>query len=239
MAKKRRTSSRLARKQKKTLKRQSALMIIASIGFVIIFFFVLMPRLVNLFFNIVGTGEISFEDKDQFPPQIPIISTRLEATTSSEVILSGYGEAESELVVVVNGEEQDRFKIDENGEFEIKAILTEGENLIVVYGIDEDENESETREISITVDTEAPTLLINDLEDDKQIELKKNQNLKIEGTTEVGSNLKLNDRSIYIDSEGNFSTSFYLNEGDNTLKFVVTDQAGNKIERELKIGFRY
>ena len=143
------------------------------------------------------------------------------------------------MVVVVNGDEQDKFEVNESGEFEISANLTEGENLIAVYGIDEAENESEAKEFKIIMDTEAPALMIDDLEDGRQIELKKNQNLSIKGTTEPGSNLKLNDRSVYVDSEGNFKTSFYLAEGDNVLKFVVTDRAGNQIQQEFKIGFRY
>jgi hypothetical protein len=47
----------------------------------------------------------------------------------------------------------------------------------------------------------------------------------------------LNDRLIVVDEAGQFSTTYYLNEGENVLRFVAIDQAGNQGELEIKVKF--
>ena len=82
-------SSRLARNQGKKIARQSITMIIFSIGVVILFFFVLMPRLIDLFFNFLGTGDLSFNNDDEIAPQIPVVLQLPEATKESKLKVEG------------------------------------------------------------------------------------------------------------------------------------------------------
>ena len=232
-------SSRLARNQGKKIARQSITMIIFSIGVVILFFFVLMPRLIDLFFNFLGTGDLSFNNDDEIAPQIPVVLQLPEATKESKLKVEGYADAESQVIFVQNGEKKDEVKVDDKGSFSYELTLSEGENLIGLYSRDEAKNESVVKEFKINLDTEAPGLELENLTDNQQIILKANQNYEIKGKTEPHAKLSINDRSVYVDSEGNFRTNYYLSEGDNQLKFIVEDQAGNKIEREVRVNFRY
>ena len=133
----RRVPSRLTRKKRKKEATQSTLMIILSIGFLFFFIFFLVPKAIQFFFDVFGDGEISFEEKDKYPPQIPLVSSPPEATSSSEVVFTGYGEAESKVILVVNGDKQNEFDVNQDGEFEIVAQLTEGDNKLSLYGVDE------------------------------------------------------------------------------------------------------
>ena len=108
-----------------------------------------------------------------------------------------------------------------------------------MYGVDETGNQSNSRTVLIIRDTQTPSLSFEDLADGKQITLRENQTLQIRGETEPDSQLTLNDRSVYVSSDGTFSASYYLQEGNNTLRFVVTDKAGNRTERTVTINFRY
>ena len=235
----RRTTSRLARKQGKKIIRQSALMIILSIAGLLLFLFVIMPQVIQLFFRFLGTGDLNLIQSDTIPPQVPIIASQVEATNQPKVELEGFGEAESQVVVVVNGEEIDRVAVDKDGKFSYSLLLDEGENLINLYGVDQDDNESAGRQFVIILDRENPTLLFEDLNNGKQIIGRDQQNFQIRGETEPNAQLTLNERNVYVRSDGTFVTQVYLQDGDNVLKFVVIDQAGNRTEQEVRVNFRY
>ena len=232
-------SSRLARRQGKKIIRQSTMMIILAILGAIIFIFVIMPQIIQLFFRIFGSGDVNFIGNDTVPPQVPVLLTLVEATNQDTIESTGYGEAGSQVVIVRNGEETGKTDVNSEGQFSYTLELVDGDNAVNLYGVDETGNESSTRTVLIIRDTEAPSLAFEALENGKQITLRSNQNLTIRGETEPGSQLTLNDRSVYVNSDGTFSTTYYLQEGDNVLRFVVTDEADNRTEREVTVNFRY
>lgn len=236
---KRRATSRLTKSQGKKMARQSVAMIIFSIAAVLIFFFVIMPRVIDIFFRFLGTGDLTFREEDTIPPQVPIVLPLPEAVNEAALLVEGYGEAKTKIVVVKNGEQIDEIEVDSEGLFEYEVELSDGENKLAFYGIDEAENESATKEVMVSLDTEAPVLELENLEDGQEILSKENQSYTIKGKTEPSSRLNINDRSVYVDSEGNFKTSYYLQEGDNELKFTIEDQAGNQSERTITVKFRY
>jgi len=67
-------TSRLARRQGKKIIRQSTRMIILAILGVILFIFVIMPQVVQLFFRLFGTGDLSPLTSDTVPPQVPVFN---------------------------------------------------------------------------------------------------------------------------------------------------------------------
>jgi bacillopeptidase F len=231
-------SSRLARRQGKKMMRQSALMIFLAIAGLLLFVFVIMPQAVQLFFRIIGTGDLSSTANDTVPPQVPVVTLTPEATKETSLAIEGFGEADSEVVVVINGQEVGRTAVDTEGKFTYTLSLEEGENTVSLYGVDEAGNESHTRDFTVTQDNQAPTLAFEDLENGKQVTLRKNQTLEIRGETEVGAQLILNDRTVFVRTDGTFSTSLFLQEGDNALHFVATDKAGNTTDRSVTVNFR-
>ena len=236
---KQRGSSRLAKKEQKQIQRQTFSYIFLGIVILLISIFFLVPSIIRIFFNAIDQ-ESPFEMKDDVPPQVPILSSNPpEATFSASLKLTGYAEANSKVVFVLNGEEVADVVVSDEGDFEYDLDLKEGENEILLYGIDDAENESlKTRSYFLTQDTEAPIINIEKPEDGASIELKKNRTTEISGSTEAGSKLYLNDRLILVGSEGNFSSTYYLDEGDNKLKFRAVDKAGNETEKEISVHFR-
>jgi len=232
-------SSRLARSQGKKIARQSAGMIFFSITGLLVFLFILMPRIIDIFFRFLGTGDISFKEVDTVAPQIPIVLPIPESTQESSISIEGYGEAASLVVIINNGESIEEVVVDDEGSFQYDLVLEEGENKLGFYGKDETENESDVKEIYVNLDTEAPSLELENITDGQEILSKENQNYSIQGSTEAYSKLHINDRSVYVNSEGSFKSSYYLKEGDNTLKFIVEDKAGNITEQEFTVRFRY
>jgi hypothetical protein len=219
--------------------RQSILMIVLALAGSLVFLFVVMPQVVQLFFRFFGSGDTNFGQEDTIPPQVPIVTLPPPATSKTSLDLEGFGEADSLVVVVHNGREIDQVEVDNEGQFSYTLELDKGENLVSLYGVDQAGNESATRQLVIVQDSEAPTLLFEDLDEGKQIVGRDQQNFSVRGETEPESQLTLNDRSVFVRSDGTFTAQIYLQEGDNTLKFVVIDQAGNRTEREVRVTFRY
>ncbi|MGB9749970.1 MAG: stalk domain-containing protein [Caldisericia bacterium] len=59
--------------------------------------------------------------------------------------------------------------------------------------------------------------------------------LFIEGKTESGAKLLLENKDITLNEDGSFKVLVQLNEGDNFFKFTAIDKAGNRKEYTLKI----
>lgn len=232
--------SRISRKQQQKIVRQTALIIAITISLLATFIFFIIPQFIRLadgFLN--GSGSL-IEEQDQVPPQTPVLAAPVAATNSASLPITGFGEAGSKVVLVVNGERLEDANINDRGEFKFTVPLTEGENELAVFGIDEAENESvQTREYRVLLDTQAPQIELESPRDGDNIELRKNQITTIKGTTESKAKVFINDRLVYAKSDGSFSMSFKLEEGENKLKFRVEDRSGNVSEKEIAVNFRF
>lgn len=232
-------SSRLIKKEKSKLEKQSIYYLLLGVVILLLFIFLIMPNLIRLFFAVIDK-ESPFVEKDTVPPQVPILSSNpVEATFSASLNLKGYAEAKSKVVFLINSEKVAEIQAADDGQFDYELALASGANELSIYGVDDAGNESlKTKSYMIARDDEAPMLEIEEPKDGSVIELKKNRTLTIKGKTEAEAKLLINDRLVLADKEGNFSTNYYLAEGKNELKFVVTDKATNKTERKIEVEFK-
>ena len=232
-------SSRLAKKQQKKLAQQTIIIIFIIFALILGFLFLVLPNIVRVAFNVLD-GDVITNSSDNIPPQVPILNAPVEATHSGTINLSGFGEAKSEIILILNGEETETKTISDEGEFSFDATLTEGENTITTYAIDEAKNESLTsRKFNITLDTEVPTIEIETPENDSRITLRKNQITSVKGITEPNAKVYIGERLSFANSDGNFAGTYSLKEGENKISIRAIDKAGNQSELELTINFAY
>lgn len=220
--------------------RQTALIIILAVSLLAAFIFFIMPQFIRLADGLLNGASGLIEAQDEVPPQTPVLSAPVAATNSADLPVSGVGEADSQVVLVVNGERLEDVQINDEGEFKFTVPLTEGENALAVFGVDEAGNESvQTREYTVQLDTSAPEIEIESPQDEANIELRKNQITTIKGTTEPKAKVFINERLVYAKSDGSFTMSLKLEEGENKLKFKVEDRGGNVSEKEITVQFRF
>lgn len=236
---KQRGSSRLVKKEEKKVSKQALKLIFFGTVILLLFIFVVMPNLIKLFFSILDK-ESPLDQSDTVPPQTPILSAvPPEATFSATLNLTGYAEAESKVILVLNNNIDSEVVVDNDGQFNYELALVEGDNELALYGIDGAGNESlKTRSYRIVRDDEAPVLEVTEPTEGQKIELKKNRTLTVKGKTETGIKLTLNGRLLSINDDGDFTGSYYLNEGKNELKFLAVDQAGNQTEQIISVEFK-
>lgn len=234
-----RMNSRLARHEQRKLLRQSFILVLLAIVLVLGFIFVILPQSVRIIGSITGGTITSFEPDDTLAPQIPIFDAPPLATPSGSLSLSGAGEPQSTIVLVVNGSERDRTTAGDDGRFSFNVELDEGNNSVNAYAIDQSENESVTGQTFVIVrDGQPPKLEITEPQQNQTIELRRNQLTTIKGNSDPLARITVNGRLVLANKDGAFSTTYQLQEGENKLMIEAEDQAGNRTTQELIVTFR-
>lgn len=115
--------------------------------------------------------------------------------------------------------------------------LRDGENEIYVIANDSKGNSSDaSRSFTVTVDKDAPLLIIDDPKD-KQEFFDNDNPITVKGKSEEGVDLRINGRLIMIDSDGDFEINLSLEEGDNQIEAIAIDDAGNETKKTLTVNY--
>ncbi len=120
--------------------------------------------------------------------------------------------------------------------------MEDGEHIITITASDYDGNEAVEVNASYTIDTIPPTLTVSS----PIKEITNQPSCIVSGTTNdassspVAVNVTLNSDAavlVEVDSSGNFSKTFTLVEGDNTITVISTDKAGRSttVTKNIKL----
>lgn len=235
MEPKRRVSSRLIKQEGKKLVRQTVVFIIAAVILALIFIFVVLPLFIRFINSVLGTNPIADDEAVFLQP--PAISAPVAATNSAQLKISGYASPEYTVVVVLNGQEFTRANAESDGTFSATLELTEGENSISSYAIDQGENESSVGQSHLVVlDTEKPELEVTSPKDGDRVDTRDSV-ISIEGSTDAGSKIYVNDRVAFPSTDGHFTARHSLSEGKNEITITSVDEGGNQTELTITVEY--
>ena len=235
----RRPYSRLARTEERKNKRQAVFFAFLTIAALVVLFVFGLPTIAKFATLLTGLKQSSqpIEKIDTTPPAPPQINILPEATNEQSIEISGSAEPAATLVFSLNGKERELL-VDSEGKFSFSINLRLGENRIFAKAVDSAGNESqETPTISVLYDTEEPTLELLTPEDGSDFYGAKQRQVVIEGQTEPGASLTINDRFVAVEDDGAFSFATTLSEGSNELNVKAKDAAGNVTEEKLTLNF--
>lgn len=166
----------------------------------------------------------------------PILDPIPQATNSSEFKISGQALKDQEVSIFVNSALSDSKETKEDGTFSFTIFLKPGENRIKVQASKDDQKSDFSDEETISYINKPPTIDLKSPSDGQKFE--KDQNTAdIKGTTEAGVTVTVNDFQAVVDGSGNFSYSLILQNGDNNIKIIATNLAGDKTEKNLKVTY--
>lgn len=209
-----------------------------AIAILIIFVTLILPIIIKF------SAEIKMNNSDKPVVaqivQAPIVNMPPEATNSAKLAISGYAPAQTKLYLLQNGIEtlSGELTIPDNGEFDLDLNLDQGKNTFQFYVINEQGDKSnKSLQFSVLLDQEDPTITLTE-ELPTEIIGRDNQTLTIKGKTEKNISVYVNDRLTTSNSDGDFSSNLYLNEGENTITIRVVDKALNENELVTKVNFR-
>ena len=156
-----------------------------------------------------------------FPPEITDIPV---ATNSATIKISGRAQEKKAITIFVNDENQKELIATEDG-FETEITLNEGENEVYVEIADEEKKLSKKSPIyKVFYKNKKPELLIGTPVDGERVI---RDEVVINGQTDSDASVKINGSPAVTDSEGTFSHTVRLKEGENRIEVTAADDAGN------------
>lgn len=167
----------------------------------------------------------------------PTIETPYEVTNSAKLTLTGLSEKEATIKILINKKDQVKVPVDKEGKFTVKNILlTEGPNTIIATTIKGDKESSSSPAIVITYKKNPPKLEVTSPKEGTTFSSDQKE-MTLTGETEPGSRVTINDRFVIVDTQGKFTYTTQITNGENIFKVVAEDEAGNKTTLERKVTY--
>jgi hypothetical protein len=166
----------------------------------------------------------------------PVLEPLPEATYSATLAISGKGTAKMQAIIYVNDKQYKKLPVNDDGTFTLSDIAVDEGNVTISSKLTDDKgNTSDLSNIvTSTIDRKPPTLEVTKPDDGTKIQDGTHKAV-VEGKTDEDGRVSVNDRIVVVRSDGSFTYSMPLSDGDNTLKIVASDPAGNQttIERHV------
>ncbi|MGB9911132.1 MAG: hypothetical protein ACPLKP_00855 [Microgenomates group bacterium] len=231
------SSSRLERIREKKEIRRAVLFLILSFFLLFLFINWGFPGLIKLAVYLGNLKSNSGNQKDDIiPPPPPTFSFIPEATSSATINLAGFAEPGVKVEIFLNGEKEKEVISLQDGTFSTGTIvLNEGENELYIKAIDNAGNQSQPSEkFKIIYDATPPELIIEKPKDGDTFYNLDNK-IEIKGKSEPDVQITVNDHLAIVNPQGEFSYPLTLSLGENKIKIVATDIAGNQTEKEITV----
>lgn len=176
--------------------------------------------------GLFGREDQVIEENSALVP-VPQMDILPEITNKQSLTVTGQAEPGGTLRFTLNGEKRDVLA-NSSGAYSTDFTLHDGDNTVRVQAVDSKGNTSREISAQVVLDTKEPNLTINTPSDTVSFKGKKEQNLTITGTTDPDAKITVNDRIAIVNTDGTFSITFSLNEGENQFSITATDEAGNQ-----------
>lgn len=215
------------------------ILILAGIIVLISIFIVYgVPMLINLSIlaeKLKGNNDKDTVDNTSSYIAPPMLDTLKDATNSAQINISGSALPDQEIKLYVNGKYIDKTRVRTDKSFIFQDVnLEPGANSIKAKALISDKESDYSQDMQIAFINNAPNLDITSPRDNQSIS-NSDGLVKVEGKTDPSVRVTVNDFWAIVESQGNFSYSLHLQKGDNAIKVVATDDAGNSTEKQIKV----
>lgn len=222
-------SSRLVRKEKSRLVKQTFIFGGLAVLLLMVFVFVILPLFIVILNKVINTDP--FPEEARVELQAPLLNAPIIATNSARIQLSGYAQPKSQVTLLLNDRESSSTLAGDDGAFTLPLGLESGENEVAIFSRDQESNRSANSPTYIIIfDNEPPKIVIDEPQPETRFD-RKSRVIIVRGLTDVGTKVTINDRLVFTGTDGAFTTSLSLQNGKNELKVVAIDQAGNRAEQ--------
>lgn len=227
--------SRLSRRMEQKTKKNLLLSILGIILVLLLVFKFGLPLLINLSLFLSGSKGNLEQSENKNPSFIapPIFNSTSTATSSARIAISGVASKDQTISLYVNSDLVDETKTEDDGNFSFEPTLRPGENTIKAKAIMKDKESEFSQPLTIVFKSAPPSLNITAPIDGQSFGKDQNM-LAIQGITDPDVKITVNGFWAISDNDGSFSYTLPLQNGENKIKVVATDAAGNRSEKEIK-----
>ncbi len=230
--------SRISRVEERKARRRIAVAFLGSVVLLVFLAFFGLRILVGfslLIDRIRGTTPQSQQQSAILLP--PILEQLPEATNSATIQVSGKATPKTTLILFVNAQEYKKIPVPESGDFTVTEIpVTEGD-LTISAKVTDDKDTSDTSNILTTVIDRTPPKLTIDSPENNSTVNDGTRKVTVTGLTDEDMKVTINGRIVVVKSDGSFTYSMPLNDGDNKLTITSRDPAGNETSSERTVKY--
>ncbi len=230
--------SRLSRRIEQKTKKNLLLSIFGIIIVILLMFKFGLPLLVNFSLFLSGSKGNQQQSQNHNPSFIapPILDSFPQATSSANIIISGVATKDQTISLYINDSLVDTTKTKADGTFSFEETISTGENIIKAKTIVGNKESEFSIPLTISLKNAPPSLQVSSPSDGQSFS--KDQNTaEIKGTTDTDVKITVNGFWAITDDNGNFLYRLPLQNGENKIKIIATDIAGNKKELEIKVNY--
>lgn len=214
------------------------LLIIGALAYITITW--ILPTLIGGlgFLNslIKPTSKVSTQEEATLAP--PVLNIPYEATNKVVITIEGYAVPSSKVTIFVDEQEAGSTTTSEDGSFKVEEVsLNIGTNNIYGKTSDGRGESLPSKTIKVIFDDEKPLLEISEPEDGKEIS-GGDRKVNVSGKTDPSAQIFVNDIRVVVNSDGSFTTTYSLNDGENILTIKALDQASNDQEIVRRVIFQ-
>lgn len=232
--------SRLSKKEEINSYRKIAFFGLGTVFLIIALFTIGIPALIGVssFLSSLNSTNDPITSSDTTSPFPPRLDPLQEATNSATVRLTGSGEPSSTIELFIDGNAKTKTIADKTGGFVFTDItLDQGKTSFYVKASDQSNNVSQpSNMVIINFSKKPPKIELTEPSDGATISNEEKQ-VKISGTSGSVIDLTINDRIVILNNDGSFTFMLPLTDGENKIKVVGTDIAGNQTTVERKVTF--
>ncbi|NBJ69278.1 MULTISPECIES: S8 family peptidase [Clostridia] len=184
-------------------------------------------------------GNYMIRARVNYEVEQPVIISPKDGTITNEkeVTVKGTASPTTTIQLMNNGKELDSAEIGDDGSFAIPAVLSEGENELTAVSLLEGTTTGESEPVNITLDTKKPELTIDSPKDKDKFN---RETVTVEGTVSDDhlDVVKVNGKKAKVEN-GKYSKRMLLDNGNNKIKVVAQDEAGNKTKEQISLDVDY
>jgi hypothetical protein len=224
-------------------KRASKRILIAILGSVALLVFLLMFGLKIL----IGFGAMLDKIRGSSPQQQtvsdlllpPILDSLPEATHSATISIRGKSEPKKEVIIYINDSEYKKVTTTDAGEFTIESIPVEETKITITAKLvgEKDQMSAASNVVTTVIDRTPPKLTVSKPEDNQTIN-DGSHKVTVEGMTDEGMRITVNDRIAVVKADGSFIYAMSVSDGETVLMIVSTDPAGNQTKVERRVTYQ-
>lgn len=226
--------SRLARRGERKTRQQALFLIATSLAVLVLFILFGFPTVLSMAGTIGNwrTKRISTTDRT-LAPLAPRFSQDFAATKSAQITLHGATDSKITVEIFQNERSLGTTIASEDGTFFLDVDLARGKNFFTALAISSSGQKSPVSDsYVVSYLASPPKLEVTDPKDGGSFQ---DNQVVVTGKSDLKTVVTINDHLVVVSNDGNFSYTLNLSNGDNKIKVVATDEAGNQTTKELKV----
>jgi bacillopeptidase F len=231
--------SRLSRTTERKTKKQLAFSVLGIIVILFLLYKFGIPALTGFSLFVTSLRGDSGPTQQNAKSVIlaPSLIEAFQATNSATITVNGTGIAKQTIQLFVNDDLVDTTTVKSDNTFTFSDIsLTQQQNAIKARAKQDGKVSDYSDTWNISFLQKAPSLSLDSPSDGQSFPHEQDSVL-VKGKTDSDVRVTVNDFWAITDSSGNYSYNLKLQNGDNHIKVVATDAAGNTTSKEVTVKY--